>query len=52
MTPQCSEVVFGKRGCGIYRSPSGIPAIQARSPVASTKPGHMENKNVTFERYN
>ena len=40
------------RGCGIYRSPSGISANEAGSRFATTRLGPTKNKHVTFERYN
>ena len=49
MTPQWSEGKGENRDFGIYRSTSGIPANQAGSPVATTRPGPMKNEHVTFK---
>jgi hypothetical protein len=46
------RMLGGILGFDIYRSPSGMPAIQAGSPSATTWPGSMENVHETFKRYN
>ena len=53
MKSQWSEVGDGNRGCGICRSPSGVLANQAGSPVATTRSGPMKiNSQLLKDRAN
>jgi len=45
MTPEWSEGGGGNGGCCIYISTSGIPANEAGTPVATSRPGPIKIKS-------